>query len=189
MEVMFSRAPKATRGSNGPPKPGDELLPLIQLVLSSLSLRFEHAHCWSFDDSQRMCYMSTTTEPLFKGPHGTDVNLEWALHVINFFRYHALRSEEATLHGPWKELTESDNGLGLPQLMKQQVNNDEPVIGQQWQGTYGESLQFFFIFIANSNLVAYLERHEIQKIREAVRGQGDYYQDKNIEAGEGAIQV
>lgn len=145
MEVIFSRAPKAVRF--GAPKSGDELLPLVQLVLSALSLRLEHRTVWSFDMSQRLSYMPVTAEPLFRGRGGTDVNLDWALHVINFFRYHALRDEEATLYAPWKDLTEDNSGLGLPQLMKQRLNNDgSAVVGQEWQGTYGESLQPLLLF-------------------------------------------
>ncbi|QDS74352.1 hypothetical protein FKW77_004743 [Venturia effusa] len=171
MEVIFSRAPKAIRNPKSKPKVDDQLLPLIQLVLSALSLRLEHGTVWSFDTSQRMCYMSSVAEPLFGGPGGTDVNVDWALHAVNFFRYHALRSEEATLHGPWKNLTKDNMGLGLPQLMKERLNNQNATIGHEWKGTY-----------------AYLLRHEVQKLRKQILGQGDYYQDKNIEAGEGAIQ-
>lgn len=140
MDVIFTRAPKSARF--GISQPGDELIHLVQLVLSALALRIEHRTVWSFDVSQRMAYMSMLAEPLFKGPSGTDVNIDWALHVVNFFRYHALRSEEGTLHGPWMDLTEQNDGLGLPQLMKAGLSNLGPAsIGQNWKGTYGKLLR------------------------------------------------
>ncbi|KAE9976183.1 hypothetical protein EG328_002735 [Venturia inaequalis] len=170
MDVIFTRAPKSARF--GISQPGDELIHLVQLVLSALALRIEHRTVWSFDVSQRMAYMSMLAEPLFKGPSGTDVNIDWALHVVNFFRYHALRSEEGTLHGPWMDLTEQNDGLGLPQLMKAGLSNLGPAsIGQNWKGTY-----------------AFLDRGEVRQIRNSTRGQGRLFQDKNIENGEGAIQ-
>lgn len=42
-----------------------------------------YTNSWSFDDSQSMSYLSTNSEPLFKSCYGTEVNLEWALHVVD----------------------------------------------------------------------------------------------------------
>lgn len=132
MEVIFARVPKPT---------GNSLISLIQLVLSALALRIDHHTVWSFEVSQRMSYMSIFAEPLFRGRSGTDVNIDWALHAVNFFRHHALRRDENTLYGPWMDLTEKNNGLGLPQLMKEALTNAGPAtIGQNWKGTYGELL-------------------------------------------------
>lgn len=145
LESIFAR-PSIPKGRV---RPGDELHTLIQLVLSSQALRFEHAKVLSFDESQQAAYQSTAQQPLFAGFSGTDVNIEWALHMVNFFRYHMLREDEQTLHGAWEDLTEKDNGLGLPQLMKKQINNNDTAIGQQWLGTYGKSFRPWGPFIAN----------------------------------------
>ncbi|TID21306.1 hypothetical protein E6O75_ATG04701 [Venturia nashicola] len=170
MDVIFVRQPKSMRF--GATKPGDLLIRLIQLVLSALALRIEHRIVWSFDISQRMSYLSLIKEPLFNGRSGTEVNIDWTLHVVNFFRYHALRSEEGTLHAPWLDLTEENDGLGLPQLMKKGLNNvGHATVGQNWKGTY-----------------AFLDRDEVREIRKPNGDQTGLYQDKNIDGGEGAIQ-
>jgi hypothetical protein len=135
---------KRTGSATTRTRANNDVLPLIQLVLSPESLKFRNdAQVLAFDESQRAAYLSMADAPLFTGFHGTDVNVEWAMHVVNFFRYHFLKTEQHTLYEAYKEMSEKSNGLALPQFWRDPIS-DEPrdvPMGKEWKGTYGESFQ------------------------------------------------
>jgi hypothetical protein len=77
--------------------------------------------------------------PIFGGASGMEVNVVWALHVVNFFRYHMLHESEATLYPAFQELSMAYGGTQMPQMWKKKLcNGDDPSpIGKIWKGSYG----------------------------------------------------
>jgi hypothetical protein len=122
-------------------------LQTFQLLMSSRSLSFINPDpvVLSFPESQRAAYMDFESTPLFSGYGGLEVNMEWALHIVNFFRYHTLRDDEATLCPAFRDLNKTCGGTEMPQLWKKQLsNNDDPVpLGRHWKGSYGKDVYSF----------------------------------------------
>ena len=151
-------------------------LQAIQLLLSSRSLSFHVPSpiVWSFNVSQREAYMDFASTPLFSGYGGLEVNMLWALHVVNFFRYHMLRDCEATLCPAFRDLSAACEGMEMPQLWKKQLKTDDDCIdlGKHWKGSY-----------------AYLSRREVNEIRRGVKLGEKSYDDHNVDLGHKAIQV
>jgi len=109
---------------------------VAQILVSSLSLDpyLPGQDVWQFNITQKLAYESPVAAPIFKGLNNDQVNISWVLHVINFFRYHCLRSVESTLHVPYAALEASQR----PVFWKQPIDNDaKPFLGQVWKGTYG----------------------------------------------------
>ncbi|KAF2431155.1 hypothetical protein EJ08DRAFT_660302 [Tothia fuscella] len=153
--------------------PITRLLTMIQLVLSSRSLRFlKEAPVMGFPESQKQAYMPAHLQGLFSDAALTRVNVKWCLHVVNFFRYHMMRRDEATLFQPYKDLDEGSDGLELPQFWKKQLTNEhDPIpLGKHWKGTY-----------------AYLDRPDMPRIRNTPSGR-DVFTDHNVDQGDKAIQ-
>ncbi|OCL01286.1 hypothetical protein AOQ84DRAFT_404160 [Glonium stellatum] len=120
---------------------------------------------YSFDVSQKAVYESAKVAPIFHGFNDLQVNMEWALHVLNFFRYHMMRESENTLYAPFHDLSD----LQKPLAWKKKLRDSSHTLGGDWMGTY-----------------AYLDRQEIQRIRANPPGL-EIFMDKNVDSGR-AIQ-
>jgi hypothetical protein len=92
--------------------------------------------------------MDTAREPIFGGARGMEVNIIWALHIVNFFRYHMLRESEATLFPAFRDLSMAVEGTDMPQMWKKKLSNNDSLvpIGRNWKGSYGET-SLYIIFI------------------------------------------
>lgn len=98
---------------------------------------------YQISDSQRQAYMFM---PVFKGCFGLDIDMEWVLHQVNYWRYHCTVEEEYTLHQAFSDLDSKDQ----PQFWQSSLKNESnPTIGRHWKGSY-----------------AYLERDDVEEIRE-----------------------
>lgn len=84
-----------------------------------------------FEASQRAAYLF---KPLFKGYHGLNIDMEWVLHQLNFWRYHMVRPEEITLFSAYSQFEESEYPRYWQNLLK---NETTPAIGRFWKGSYG----------------------------------------------------
>ena len=105
----------------------------------SLSFAVPSPVVLSFDESQKAAYMDFESTPLFSGYGGLEVNMTWALHIVNFFRYHMLRDCEATLCPAFRDLSKVRDGTEMPQLWKDQLSSKDDLVplGQHWKGSYG----------------------------------------------------
>jgi hypothetical protein len=116
------------------------VLLMLTPLLMNLAHMKTHAHSiLSFPRSQLAAYASEATAPLF-GRDGTEVNVEWCLYVVNFFRAHV----RGCLSGAFEAL----GARGGPQLWPRRLGATLPEFGRVWNGTY-----------------SYLERHEVMALR------------------------
>ncbi|RMZ12380.1 hypothetical protein D0860_02986 [Hortaea werneckii] len=125
------------------------------LAPAMLSLDFEHAPTLGFPDSQQVVYGTAATDPIFGGCNGLDINMEWVVHHLNFWKYHMVRSEENTLYRAFKSLSPNET----PRFWDHQLKLGGSKLGKHWKGSY-----------------AYVERGEVAMIR-AGEGQDDTIQD------------
>lgn len=86
---------------------------------------------YGFEYSQKMVYECARRAPIFNRRH--QVNMEWVVHTINFFKYHMLRSEEHTLYGVYSALDDASR----PKPWKQQLKPGLRELNGLWKGTYG----------------------------------------------------
>jgi hypothetical protein len=170
-------------------------LQMFQLLLSARSLSFitPYPCIYSFPDSQRAAYMDFESTPLFGGYGGLEVNMIWALHGVNFFRYHMLRDSESTLCPAFRDLSEANDGTEMPQMWKEKLsNNDNPVpLGSSWKGSYGKFLFPPTRYCSNdtNDMTAYLHRKEVYELRTGKYVGSKAYDDHNVDLGHKAIQV
>ncbi|EMD00714.1 hypothetical protein BAUCODRAFT_61254, partial [Baudoinia panamericana UAMH 10762] len=142
----------------GLPKP---LLQAVQVVLSPFLFRLDrHLQHYSFPDSQQVVYATAETSEIFGGLHGLEIDMEWVLHHINFWKYHMVREAECTLFEAFSELDVEDR----PRLWDQKLKQGGNKLGVHWKGSY-----------------AYVERNVIQRIR---KGQGHKSQIPDEFAGD-----
>ncbi|KXT13764.1 hypothetical protein AC579_6592 [Pseudocercospora musae] len=116
------------------------LLQTLQLMATPNFLDLDRRHyggdsqVWGFPESQQMAYATATERPIFKGCNGLDVDIEWCLHQINFWKYHMLRAEECTLYEAYTELDVAER----PHFWSSELtNNGNATIGKSWKGAYG----------------------------------------------------
>ena len=88
---------------------------------------------YSFEVSQKAVYESAKVAPIFHGFNDLQVNMEWVLHALNFFRYHMMRECENTLYVPFHDLS----GLQKPLAWKTRLQDGSHKLGGDWMGTYG----------------------------------------------------
>jgi hypothetical protein len=118
----------------------NKLLRAIQIMLAPYTLRQGQpdAVAWSFPDSQYDVYAATPDRPIFLGCDKVNVNMDWVLHQINFWKYHMNREEECSLFIPYESLPASeavpwwDGPIG-----PSAVTAGTSVIGKNWKGAYG----------------------------------------------------
>ena len=66
----------------------------VQLALSHIALdHYGASRPYSFPYSQQMVYSHPETCKLFGGPHDSEVNIHYALNIVNFFKVRILVSQ------------------------------------------------------------------------------------------------
>ncbi|KAF2145396.1 uncharacterized protein K452DRAFT_342158 [Aplosporella prunicola CBS 121167] len=146
-------------------------LAAIQLMCTSMCFDADLGlHNWNFNLSQKYCYMTAIEAPVFTNADKTMVNVEWLLHVVNFFKYHATNEDERTLFEPFQSL----DTLEKPAMWTRSVKDNGGKLGKNWKGTY-----------------AYLDRDQMRLMRRAIEDDDDSMViiDHNIDHGEKAIQT
>lgn len=113
------------------------LLQTIQLVLSHFALRQGPGYRGhSFAVSQKAVYARSAEIGVFHGTKKDVVNVDWALHVLNFFRRHVADFTQATIFWAYRRLGAAYRpnawvaklcDPGAPQM-----------IGRYWTGSYGK---------------------------------------------------
>lgn len=123
---------------------------------------------FAVEESQRAVYLPTNAAPLYTGPELKDVNMDWVLHCLNFFRHHMMEEEVATLFPAMEELSVTQK----PSAWREPLRRGVQPLSKHWKGTY-----------------SYLESAEIERLRKlpADRVGDEYFCDKNVD--EGQVQV
>ncbi|KAK5007161.1 hypothetical protein LTR28_005618 [Elasticomyces elasticus] len=134
---IFKPPPRRYRKDAKP----DPLLLTIQLLLIHISVDVgDHmprglqnaSCCYAFPTSQRFAYGSANDHPVFVGFNAQEINVEWVLHVANFFRYHLVTPAESTLY-PFYELLDA---MQKPKAWQRELKNGEVKLGKVWKGCY-----------------------------------------------------
>lgn len=111
-------------------------------LFAAIQLCFAH---WSFDlqlspptygfpFSQFFVYSPALRVPLFTGsPPARNINMELALHIMNFFKYHMTQKGE-TLYDAYSALSEAEQ----PGPWRFKPREGCYQIGHHWRGTYGQ---------------------------------------------------
>lgn len=163
-----------------PPKKGqptyvDQRLAAVKLMCAHFLFDLEglNQYVFAVEESQQAVYAPTNEAPIYTGPSKTDVNLEWVLHCLNFFRHHMTNKHASQLCDKMRDLPASQK----PSVWRGPLKNGSHPLGKYWKGTY-----------------AYLENPDLQKFRrmsedkkKALRTEDIYFADMNVE--EGQIQV
>jgi len=165
------RAPPAIQKSDkAGAKEISPLLAAIRIVCSCLL--FEHEdmkyHVFAIEQLQRAAYAASTKAPIFEGLHLTDINMEWTMKCLDFFRYHMINEDASALTYTMEELSP----LQKPTAWQGTLKNGAVPLSKTWKGTY-----------------SFLDPREQRKLRN-LSADDDidaYFTDKNID--EGKIQV
>ncbi|KAL5120293.1 hypothetical protein ACEQ8H_001851 [Pleosporales sp. CAS-2024a] len=156
------RAPTA----RGEPDSVHPLLAAVKLMCSHFLFDLEDAkhNVFAVEESQRMVYLATNAAPLYSGLGLTQVNMEWMLHCLHFFRHHMMDEEVATLHTAMSDLSP----MQKPSPWQEPLRKGSYTLGTHWKGTY-----------------AFLDVPEITKLRRLPLDQidGNYFCDKNVDEG------
>ena len=140
------------------------LLLTLQVICAPMLLSFEphlvNEH-WAFPDSQCAVYSTANIHPMFIGCNDLDVNMEFILHNLNFWKYHMVREVENTLFYAFEELDECDRPRWWSSQLQQGTTRK---LGKHWKGSY-----------------AYVDREDIDAMRQ---GDGEYMQIQDLFAGE-----
>jgi hypothetical protein len=146
------------------------LLAAIRMICSCLL--FEHDdmryHVFAIEQLQRAAYAASNKAPIFEGPHLTDINMEWTMKCLDFFRYHMINEDASALSYTMEDLSP----LQKPTAWQGALNNGAVPLSKTWKGTY-----------------SFLDPKEQRKLRNlsADNDSLEYFPDKNID--EGKIQV
>lgn len=111
------------------------LLMTIQLLLTPWTLNHEIAlQSYSFAYSQKAVYAHPKDYPIFLDKYRRHINIEYLLHIANFFKYHIIRSDEHTLFQDVMALEDDEK----PKLWAEKLEDGTKQLGRYWMGSYGE---------------------------------------------------
>ena len=116
--------PRLTRKTN--------LLMAVQILLAHLSFDLTlKTRAFGFLESQIAVYAPPRIKPIFVGRDRTEVNLEWVLNALNFFKYY-LTSPTAALEHEYKSLENWEK----VQCWKRPLKDGATPLGKEWRGAY-----------------------------------------------------
>ncbi|KAJ4338446.1 hypothetical protein N0V87_003989 [Didymella glomerata] len=160
------RAPDVRTRAERNEKEINPLLAAVKIICSSML--FEHNdlkhHVFAIEQLQRAAYASTNKAPIFEGLNLTDVNMDWIMKCLDFFRYHMMNRENFTLADAMEDLS----ALQKPIAWQEPLKNGALPLSKHWKGTY-----------------SYMDPKEQKKLR-ALPDDDDsdtYYHDHNIDEG------
>lgn len=111
----------------------DSFVYVVQLCLTPIALDPRwRTRVFHFDISQYQAYATRDCQPLFTGDYLQEVNVRWALHVVNFFKYHLKSEGEGLLEHDYKDLEPSQ----LPQFWVGNINGGTQPLARHWKGAY-----------------------------------------------------
>ena len=116
-----------------------------QPILTALWVALSHTrfdpknptHAWAFDVSQEWVYRRPHLEPIFRGKHKTEVNFDYLLHCVNFFKSH-ITDPGAALAPAYSVLAEDSETIGSWKRSPQA--NTATFLRKYWRGVRGMCL-------------------------------------------------
>jgi hypothetical protein len=146
------------------------MLAAVKIICSPLLFEYENIkhHVFAVEQLQRAVYASTNQAPIYEGLDHTELNMNWILKCLDFFRHHMMNQEVVTLGDAMEELSV----LQKPTAWQGPLKKGTFPLSKHWKGTY-----------------SFLDPAEQRKIR-ALSDEDDsdtYFSDKNVD--EGKIQV
>jgi hypothetical protein len=159
-----------SRTDTGVKKGMNPMLAAVKVVCSPLLFEHENIrhHVFAVEQLQRAVYAATNKAPIYEGPNYNELNMEWVMKCLDFFRHHMMNKEEVTLGDAMEDLS----ALQKPAAWQSPLRKGTFALSRHWKGTY-----------------SYLEPAEQRKIR-AMSDDDDsdtFFIDKNVD--EGKIQA
>lgn len=114
-----------------------DVLPVLQLCLTYVALdeRLDPKQVICMGDSQYQAYQCHTKKAIFTGRNKQTVNVDWLLHIANFFRFHLCCSNgEGALQHIYKDLAMYERPRGWFGRLE-----DDSTLEGKWIGTYSRS--------------------------------------------------
>ncbi|KAH6615265.1 hypothetical protein C7974DRAFT_443417 [Boeremia exigua] len=161
------RAPDVrTRSETLEKKEINPMLAAVKIMCSSLLFGYEGLkyHVFAIEQLQRAAYAATNKAPIYEGLNQTEINMEWVMKCLDFFRYHMMNTETVTLGDAMEDLSV----LQKPTAWQQSLKNGTVPLSRHWKGTY-----------------SFLDPNEQRKLR-CLSDDDDsdvYFSDKNIDEG------
>jgi len=90
---------------------------------------------YQFEKCRQMAYAPTIEKPIFRGFGPLQINMEWLLHVANFWKYHLTSESECTMFNAFAGLSED----WKPKAWNRQLKRGVQKLGRYWCGIYGSS--------------------------------------------------
>lgn len=146
------------------------MLAAVKIVCSPLLLEHENRKHYVFavELLQRAVYASTNKAPIFVGISLSEVNMDWIMKCLDFFRHHMMNQEVITL-------SHTMEGLGVlqkPTAWQAPLQKGTFPLSKHWKGTYS--------FLAPN------DQHKLRSLKDD-DDSDTYFNDHNID--EGKIQV
>ncbi|KAF2131437.1 hypothetical protein P153DRAFT_421501 [Dothidotthia symphoricarpi CBS 119687] len=164
MLLSDRRAPPPARGEKDTV---NQTLGAVKLMCSHFLFQLEGTKhgVFAVEESQRAVYMPTNTAPIYSGPELKDVNMDWILHCLNFFRHHMMDEEVVTLFSAMEELSVTQK----PSVWREPLRQGVQPLCRHWKGTY-----------------SFLDPLEIERLRKvpADKVGDEYFSDKNVDEGQ-----
>ncbi|KAF2472211.1 uncharacterized protein BDR25DRAFT_367005 [Lindgomyces ingoldianus] len=145
-------------------------LAAIQLMCAHFLFGQEQTHnIYCFEVSQKAVYDTAADRPLYGGYNNLEVNMEWFLHCLNFFKYHMVSKSMQSFHAIMDALDVTQK----PSHWQAQLVDGCYPLSKHWKGTY-----------------AFLDAPELQELRNSSydADEDDVFIDGNME-GDGKIQT
>lgn len=112
-----------------------ELLQVVQLLFFPWSLDMAMNYpTINFPASQQTVYSHPEEIHLFGDKHKTRVNINFLLHITNFFKYHMTQPQEASLFLPFQDLEDNEK----PKVWQSKLEQGIQKLGKSWKGSYGK---------------------------------------------------
>ncbi|KAM3089335.1 hypothetical protein ACMFMG_000939 [Clarireedia jacksonii] len=138
----------------------DTLVMVIQLCLTPISWdpRYCNNSVSHFDWSQFEVYAAPQQQPVFVGQWKNDLNVQWCLHVANFFKFHLkAKNGEGVLAHAFAALSQDQ----LPRAWLGRLQQGTQKLESNWKGAY-----------------FYLDRDELTRMRLVGGKDGGLYLDE-----------
>ncbi|MCJ1253742.1 hypothetical protein MMC24_001554 [Lignoscripta atroalba] len=111
----------------------DPLLQTIQLLLTHWSLDLSlYCPTYGYHISQKAVYSHPKDCPLFLDQHMRVVNVEFLLHIANFFKYHITHKDEGILNYDFELLSHDKKPKAWQKSLEQGLSKP----GSKWMGSY-----------------------------------------------------
>lgn len=130
--LLNGRRPPPPKGSESASV--DESLAAVRLMCAHFLFDLEETknNVFAIEESQKAVYAPTNLAPIYIGEKMEFVNMEWALHCLNFFRHHMTDPDTFSLFDTMQNLDVSQK----PSPWRGPLKSDSNSLSNCWKGTY-----------------------------------------------------